>query len=99
METLDDDIREVGKEIMKAAQAFAQTNNLDKEMDEWSDQTQGGEAGSGKVEPPKVLAMPIVKKELKGKDKLIEEEPIIDDDEDNEPDEAELKRRKARDAE
>ncbi|XP_023762570.2 uncharacterized protein LOC111911023 [Lactuca sativa] len=33
-DTLDDDIREVGKEIMKAAQAFAQTHNLDKEMDE-----------------------------------------------------------------
>ncbi|KAL7618609.1 hypothetical protein Lser_V15G00329 [Lactuca serriola] len=40
-ETLDDDIREVGKEIMKAAQAFAQTNNLDKEMDECIEKLKG----------------------------------------------------------
>ncbi|CAI9279324.1 unnamed protein product [Lactuca saligna] len=40
-----------------------------------------------------------MKNEPKGKEKLIEHEPIIDNEEDEEPDEAELKRRKARDAE
>lgn len=63
-----------------------------------SDQKQGGEVGS-KVETPKVHVNPIIKKEPKGKEKLIEDEPISDDDEDEEPDEAELKKRKARDAE
>ncbi|CAI9282409.1 unnamed protein product [Lactuca saligna] len=48
-----------------------------------------------KVEPPKVPTNPIFKKEPKGKEKLIKEEPIIDDDEDEEPDEAELKRFRA----
>ncbi|CAI9263693.1 unnamed protein product [Lactuca saligna] len=45
------------------------------------------------------LAKKTEKKEPKGTEKLIEDEPIIDDDEDKEHDEAELKRRKARDAE
>ncbi|XP_052624812.1 uncharacterized protein LOC111888675 [Lactuca sativa] len=31
--TLDDELKEVGKEIIKAAQAFTEANNLDKEMD------------------------------------------------------------------
>ncbi|XP_023765942.1 uncharacterized protein LOC111914433 [Lactuca sativa] len=31
--TLDDELKEAGKEIIKAAQAFTKTNNLDKEMD------------------------------------------------------------------
>ncbi|KAL7610368.1 hypothetical protein Lser_V15G14500 [Lactuca serriola] len=44
-DTLDDDIKEVGKEIMKAAQAFAQTNNLDKEMDECIEKLKGLEWG------------------------------------------------------
>ncbi|CAI9293869.1 unnamed protein product [Lactuca saligna] len=57
-----------------------------------------GESGS-KVKPPKVPVKLVIKKEPRGKENLIEEEPIIDDDEDEEPDEAELKRRKARDAE
>ncbi|CAI9272178.1 unnamed protein product [Lactuca saligna] len=63
-----------------------------------SDPKQRGEGGSN-VEPPKVPIKPIIKKEPKGKENLIEDEPIIDDNEDEEPDEAELKRRKARDAE
>ncbi|XP_023728349.1 uncharacterized protein LOC111876058 [Lactuca sativa] len=32
--TLDDELKEVGREIVKAAQAFTQANNLDKEMDD-----------------------------------------------------------------
>ncbi|CAI9281543.1 unnamed protein product [Lactuca saligna] len=58
-----------------------------------SEYKQGGE-GASKVQPQKVLAKPIIKNEPKGKEKLIEEELIIDDDKDKEPDEAELKRRK-----
>ncbi|CAI9271301.1 unnamed protein product [Lactuca saligna] len=58
-----------------------------------------GEEGASKVEPPKVLAKPIIKKESKGKEKLIKDEPIIDDDEDEAPNGDEFKRRKARDAE
>ncbi|KAL7584235.1 hypothetical protein Lser_V15G46219 [Lactuca serriola] len=45
-ESLDDDIREVGKEIMKADQAFLQTNNLDKEMDECIEKLKGLEWGN-----------------------------------------------------
>ncbi|CAI9263757.1 unnamed protein product [Lactuca saligna] len=42
---------------------------------------------------------PIIKKETKCKEKLINNEPIINDEGDEGPDEAELKRRKAREAE
>ncbi|CAI9303078.1 unnamed protein product [Lactuca saligna] len=64
-----------------------------------SDEKQGGEGGYGNGEPPKIPAKPIVKKEPKGTEKLIEDEPIIDDDKDVEPDEVELKEWKARDTE
>ncbi|CAI9295633.1 unnamed protein product [Lactuca saligna] len=52
-------------------------------------------------EDPKPLANPIVKSEskLKGKEKLFNKEPIVDNSEDDEPDENELKRRKAHEAE
>ncbi|CAI9292350.1 unnamed protein product [Lactuca saligna] len=50
-------------------------------------------------EPPKSPVKQIVQKEPKGKGKLINDEPIFDNDEDEEPNEAEFKRRKARDAE
>ncbi|CAI9289761.1 unnamed protein product [Lactuca saligna] len=54
-----------------------------------------------KKHDPKPLAKPIVKGESdsKGKEKLFSKEPIIDHSEDKEPDENELKRRKAREAE
>ncbi|CAI9281653.1 unnamed protein product [Lactuca saligna] len=61
---------------------------------------QGGEGGSGvsRNKPPKDPTKPIVKTEPKGKEKPIGEDPIINNDEEEEPDEAELKRRKSRDA-
>ena len=62
-----------------------------------SEQKQRGE-GASTVQPLKIITNPIIKNEPKGKEKLIEEEPIIDNDEDEEHDKAELKRRKARDA-
>ncbi|CAI9260600.1 unnamed protein product [Lactuca saligna] len=83
----------------KLSPVFVMFHHMHGVSPQGSDQKQGGEGGSGKVEPLKVPAKPIVKKEPKTKEKLIEEEPIIDDDEDDDPDEAELKRRKARDAE
>nr|KAJ0219876.1 hypothetical protein LSAT_V11C200068720 [Lactuca sativa] len=58
--------------------------------------------GSSKVqtnEPPKdPIKPPVIKQEPKKKEKLLSEEPIIDDSEDEEPDEVELKRQKAREA-
>ena len=63
---------------------------------------QGGE-GSSKVqmnEPPKdPIKPPVIKQEPTKKEKLFSEEPIIDDSEDEEPDEDELKRWKAREVE
>nr|KAJ0216474.1 hypothetical protein LSAT_V11C300130030 [Lactuca sativa] len=64
---------------------------------------QGGE-GSSKVHSddvkPKVsVKPPIIKQDPKYKDPLFNNEPIIDDNEDEEPNEVELKRRKARKAE
>ncbi|CAI9303712.1 unnamed protein product [Lactuca saligna] len=63
---------------------------------------QGGE-GSSKVEtnePPKdPIKSPVIKQEPKKKEKLFSEEPIIEDSKDEESDEAELKRRKAREVE
>ncbi|CAI9276875.1 unnamed protein product [Lactuca saligna] len=55
-----------------------------------SEHKQGGE-GASKVAPPKFLTNPIIKKEYRGKEKLIKDDSIIDDDENEEPDEAELK--------
>ncbi|CAI9270017.1 unnamed protein product [Lactuca saligna] len=63
-----------------------------------SDLKQGGESVSN-VKACKVHVKPIIKKEPKGKEKLIEDETIIDDDEDEGPDEAELKRQKPCDIE
>ncbi|CAH1421111.1 unnamed protein product [Lactuca virosa] len=49
---------------------------------------------------PKVSIKPhVIKQDPKDKETLFSNEPIIDNDEDEEPDEAELKRRKAREAE
>ncbi|CAI9276643.1 unnamed protein product [Lactuca saligna] len=56
-----------------------------------SDPKQGGEDVSGN-ESPKSPVNTIFKKEPKGKEKIIDEEPIIDNEEDEEPNEAELKR-------
>ncbi|CAI9280619.1 unnamed protein product [Lactuca saligna] len=62
-------------------------------------QAEEGRSGVSRNEPPKAPSKPIFKKEPKGKEKLIGEEPIIENDGDEEPDEAVLKRKKARDAE
>ncbi|CAI9296981.1 unnamed protein product [Lactuca saligna] len=83
----------------KLSSVFTMLHHMQGVSPQSSDQKQGGESGFGNVEPPKVPTKPIVNKEPKGKEKLIEEEPIIDDDEDKELDEAELKRQKARDVE
>ncbi|CAI9302398.1 unnamed protein product [Lactuca saligna] len=62
-----------------------------------------GEKCGSKVqsnEPPKAPVNPLViKKETKCKEKLFNDEPIIDDEGDKDPDEAKLKRHKAREAE
>nr|KAJ0209922.1 hypothetical protein LSAT_V11C400209070 [Lactuca sativa] len=47
------------------------------------------------VKPKVSVKPPIIKQDPKDKDSLFSNEPIIDDSEDDEPDEAELKRRKA----
>nr|KAJ0211284.1 hypothetical protein LSAT_V11C400208210 [Lactuca sativa] len=47
------------------------------------------------VKPKVSVKPPIIKQDPKDKDSLFSNEPIIDDSEDNEPDEDELKRRKA----
>ncbi|CAI9290870.1 unnamed protein product [Lactuca saligna] len=73
-------------------------DSLAKKIGKSFDQKQGGE-GSSKEDHTKVHAKPVFKKESKVKEKLIEEKPIIDDDEDEEPNEVKLKRKKARDAE
>ena len=56
---------------------------------------QGGE-GSSKVQtnenPKAPIKPPVIKQEQNRKEKLFNEEPIIDDSEDEEPDEAKLKR-------
>ena len=44
-DTLDDDLREVGKEIVKAAQSFVQANNLDNDMDQCIEKLDGLEWG------------------------------------------------------
>ncbi|CAI9277045.1 unnamed protein product [Lactuca saligna] len=76
---------------------FAMLYHLQCVSPQSSDQKQGGE-GASKEEHLKVLAKPIIKNEPKGKEKLIEEEPIIDNDEEEDHDKDELKRRKDRDA-
>ncbi|CAI9276624.1 unnamed protein product [Lactuca saligna] len=79
---------------------FVMLHRLEGVSPQNSDLKQGGEGGSGvsRNEPPKDLAKPIVQKYPKGKEKLIGQETIIDNDEDEEPDEAKLKRLKACDA-
>ncbi|CAI9264617.1 unnamed protein product [Lactuca saligna] len=79
----------------KLTVVFAMLHRLQGVSPQSSHQKQVGEGGTGNDEPPKVPTKPIIKKEPKGNEKLIEDEPIIDDDEDEEPNEAELKRRKA----
>ncbi|CAI9259665.1 unnamed protein product [Lactuca saligna] len=81
---------------------FATLHHLEGVSKPVSFHKQGGE-GSSKVqtnEPPKSPIKPLViKKEPKRKEKLFSEETIIDDIDDEEPDEAELKRWKAHEAE
>ncbi|CAH1438843.1 unnamed protein product [Lactuca virosa] len=64
-------------------------------------QKQGGEGVSGgsRKEEPKAPVKPVVKQEPKGKEKLFSNDPIIDNEEEEEPDEQELQRRKAREVE
>ncbi|CAI9301844.1 unnamed protein product [Lactuca saligna] len=90
----------------KLCSVFAMLHRLEGVMKPVSILQEGGKGGS-KVqlnEPPKALVNPLVnppviKKEPKCKEKLFNDEPIINDEGDEEPDEAELKRRKAREAE
>ncbi|CAI9303704.1 unnamed protein product [Lactuca saligna] len=79
----------------KLSVVFAMLHHLKGVCPQSSEHKQGGE-GASKIQPPKVIFKPIINKEPKGKDNLIEE-PIIDNDEDEEPDEAKLKSRKSRD--
>ncbi|CAH1454221.1 unnamed protein product [Lactuca virosa] len=61
---------------------------------------QGGEGMTSKKENPKTSVKYTVKSEtdLKGKEKIFSEEPIVDNSEDEKPDENELKRGKDREA-
>ncbi|CAI9278325.1 unnamed protein product [Lactuca saligna] len=62
---------------------------------------QGGE-GSSKDQtnvPPAPVKLPVIKQEPNKKENIFNEEPIVDDSEDEEPDEADLKRWKAHEAE
>ena len=101
IETMDSMISIIVRKHLaeKIISLFAMLHRLHGVSPQSSDQKLGGEGGSGNDEPPKVPAKHIVKKEPKGKEKLIEDEPIIDDDKDEEPNEAELKRQKAREEE
>ncbi|CAI9303309.1 unnamed protein product [Lactuca saligna] len=65
---------------------------------------QGGEGASTKEEPKapvkhKAPVQPVIKLEPKGKENMFNKEPIIDDGEEEKPDEEELKRQKAHEAE
>ncbi|CAI9261730.1 unnamed protein product [Lactuca saligna] len=65
------------------------------------DAKQGGEGGSQVTKNGHLKAAfkPVIMQQPKGKEKLFSEDLIIDNDEDEEPDEAEFRRRKAREAE
>ncbi|CAI9271821.1 unnamed protein product [Lactuca saligna] len=100
IETMDSMISiTVRKDLAKKlSPVFTMLYRLQGVSPQLSDPKQGGEGGSN-VEPPKVPIKSIINKEPKGKENLIEDEPIIDDDEDEELVDAELKSRKARDVE
>ncbi|CAH1413342.1 unnamed protein product [Lactuca virosa] len=75
-------------------------HRLEGVSDQGLNQKQGGEGVSSgsRKEEPKASVNPVVKKEPKLKEKLFSEEPIIDNEEEEVPDEEELKRRKVREA-
>ncbi|CAI9270859.1 unnamed protein product [Lactuca saligna] len=77
----------------KLCPVFAMLHRLEGVSPQSCDPKQGGQ-GILK-ESPKAPVNPIVKKEPKGKEKMKDEGPIIDNDEDEEPDEAEFKRQEA----
>nr|KAJ0212498.1 hypothetical protein LSAT_V11C400221470 [Lactuca sativa] len=83
----------------KLRPVFAMLHRLEGVSTSMSFLKQGGE-GSSKVQtnenPKAPIKPPVIKQEPKRKEKLFNEEPIIDDSEDEEPNEIELKRRKAR---
>ena len=92
----------VKKDLAKKLRyVFAMLNRLEGVPKPGSIWKQRGEGVSQSKKNPKPSVKHIVKIESlpKGKGKLFSEEPIIDNSEDEEPDENELKRRKEREAE
>ncbi|CAH1453517.1 unnamed protein product [Lactuca virosa] len=83
----------------KLSPVFAMLHKLEGVSDQSFNQKQGGEGVSGgsRKEEPKAPVKPVFKQEPKGKEKLFSEEPIVDNSEDEEElDENELKKQKAR---
>ncbi|CAH1440253.1 unnamed protein product [Lactuca virosa] len=86
----------------KIRPVFAMLHMLEGVSDQTFNQKQGGEGVSGgsRKEEPKAPVKPVVKQEPKGKEKLFNEKPLIYNSEDEEElDENELKKRKAREVE
>ncbi|CAH1444226.1 unnamed protein product [Lactuca virosa] len=80
---------------------FAMLHRLEGVSDPSFNPKQGGEsvAGGSRKEGPKAPVKPIVKNEPKGTEKLFRDDPILDNEDEEEPTEEELKRRKVCEAE
>ncbi|CAH1423775.1 unnamed protein product [Lactuca virosa] len=85
----------------KLRPVFTMLHRLEGVSDKSFHPKQGREsvAGGSRKEGPKAPVKPIVKNEPKGKEKLFRDDPIINNEDEEEPTEEELKTRKVREAE